>query len=661
MKTQNALEPIGLHYAFLPSMEWDLAPGQIVVSTDERAVVQNKLLFSIRNPLGHPVVNFENPDQLTPQSDLPPITAGQQWPKPVDRLYLRFPWCSKPPVQCSGMLTTTGYSENVNCYPHENTREKWYTTRMSDPNLGIYWILFPRERAVNIDAGESIQFVVEGIITFINPNTHSEIYIKPNVAGYESSDEAVATVYLTDPPPQIKLRALTDNVLAGTDVSLVWSTLNAKRCRLSPVDGGEKDVPPQAPEGFTVRPLRTTTYKLEAFSPLGNSTSTSVTVNVRPVAIKSFTAEPASGVRVGDTVTLRWTTESAVSCEVTYIGEVCTDARNCGSGSNQVLPAIYTEYTLKAAGQDGPRERSVAVFPLPLGWSQPAESAPWKTFARPVTLMFAIQDGPAEMWLFAGGTGTANNPVFSSKNGEVWNPRNNNAPFSLRGNSGGAVFQKKMWLLGGEGVAGKLNDVWASADGVTWENIRPAAKIWSARAGFGCAAFKDKLWVMGGTGADGKLLRDVWSTTDGVNWQQEADARWSARAEFGVTIFQDRLWVLGGKVEGGSATNAVWSSVDGLQWNQEADGQWPARSNPSVQAIRKRLYLFGGASAAGEGLTTFYYLENGKWFNIAGPAWKDARRNLASIQYQEALWLLGGELSSGAANRQVWVYAPLLT
>jgi hypothetical protein len=660
---KSELDPIGLHYAFQLSTEWSLNPGQIVVSTDEQATVQNTLRFSIRNPTDYPVVNFENPDKLTPESELPPITAGQKWPKPVDRLYLRFPWCAKPPVQCNGMLTTTGYSENVRCEPDELTRARWYTQRMSDAKVGYYWILFPKDKTVSIGAGESIQFVIDGIITFINAGTTTEIYVKPNVAGYDDTEEAVAAVFLTNPPPQVKLGASADNVPAGTDVALRWQTLNAKGCTLSPIDGGEKPVPTQDPIGYIVRTLGTTTYTLKATSPLGLQTPATVTVHVKPVTIRSFQAVPATGVREGDEVKLNWATDSAVTCEILPdVGFVCSDARGCNTGQRGVRPAIYTEYTLTASGQSLPQKRSLTVFPLRVGWSQTTGNAPWNAIARPVTLLFAPGDDPPAMWLFAPGTGTLNNPVFWSRNGAVWTTATNKAPFSIRGNSGGAVFKGKMWLLGGQDNSGKLNDVWSTADGSAWERVNPTGIIWSPRAGFGCIFFKDKLWVLGGIGAAGQLLRDIWSTVDGAAWVQAGNAPWSPRGEFGIVVFQDRLWILGGRVEGGAGvTKEVWSSLDGVKWTQEDDGAWQPRSNPGVQAIRDRIYVCGGTSASGAGMSSFYYLQNGVWTSTQGPPWKTDRTNLSSIQYQDALWMLGGRLDSGPINQQVWVYAPILT
>ena len=41
-----------------------------------------------------------------------------------------------------------------------------------------------------------------------------------------------------------------------------------------------------------------------------------------------------------------------------------------------------------------------------------------------------------------------------------------------------------------------------------------------------------QLLVMGGTGSVGEYLNDVWATPDGLLWQQRATASWSARAAF---------------------------------------------------------------------------------------------------------------------------------
>jgi hypothetical protein len=356
------------------------------------------------------------------------------------------------------------------------------------------------------------------------------------------------------------------------------------------------------------------------------------------------------------------------------VGTVCVQAKGCSPGNTVVRPVGYTQYTLTASGQGLPQKRTVSLLPLRVGWSQIYDNAPWLTSARPVTLLFGAPEESPWMWLLAAGTGTMNNPVFRSRSGSAWETATNSAPFSQRGNSGGAVFLGKMWLLGGRTDSSSLNDIWSSPDGVAWTQVSPAGTIWSPRSDFGCAVFAGKLWVLGGLDASGQPLQDLWSTPDGTTWTQSGTAQWTARSAFGVALFGARLWILGGLTAVG-VVNQVWSSEDGVSWSQENDGTWSPRSNPCVQVIRDRLFLCGGTSAGGSGLNSLYYLKaGGTWTNTQGPPWKGDPINVGSMKFREALWLLGGgkpgsqealalpedPTGSLATNRQVWVYAPAL-
>jgi hypothetical protein len=73
-----------------------------------------------------------------------------------------------------------------------------------------------------------------------------------------------------------------------------------------------------------------------------------VTVNVLfPATITSFTATPST-ITAGQTVTLTWTTQHALSASIWGIGSVVAN------GSIQVTPTADTTYVLGAQGATGP-------------------------------------------------------------------------------------------------------------------------------------------------------------------------------------------------------------------------------------------------------------------------------------------------------------------
>ncbi|MBW3538599.1 hypothetical protein KY386_03870, partial [Candidatus Parcubacteria bacterium] len=139
--------------------------------------------------------------------------------------------------------------------------------------------------------------------------------------------------------------------------------------------------------------------------------------------------------------------------------------------------------------------------------------------------------------------------------GVSWTQTTSASAWSARRAHSTAVFNSKLWVLGGYDGAYK-NDVWSSSDGVTWTQATTAAP-WSARQHHTTVVFDNKLWVIGGY--DGATKNDVWSSSDGVTWTQAtAAAAWSARNKHASTVFDNKLWVLGGY--GGTYKNDVWSS-----------------------------------------------------------------------------------------------------
>lgn len=106
--------------------------------------------------------------------------------------------------------------------------------------------------------------------------------------------------------------------------------------------------------------------------------------------------------------------------------------------------------------------------------------------------------------------------------------------WSKRAGLAGAVFQDKMWIMGGRHGNTRYNDVWSSSDGSNWVQETSSAP-WSARHAFTCSAFADKLWVMGGK--DSTFLNDVWSSTNGVDWTQVTNSAHGKLAMFTKVSF----------------------------------------------------------------------------------------------------------------------------
>ena len=140
------------------------------------------------------------------------------------------------------------------------------------------------------------------------------------------------------------------------------------------------------------------------------------------------------------------------------------------------------------------------------------------------------------------------------------NPRQN-VPWGPRVLHHTVVFQKRIWIIGGQTLPGFVpsketfyRDIWNSTDGSTGEQIDPVEPYWLARGMIGGqAVFHDRIWILGGgtydTPATPKrnFYNDVWSSADGRNWTLDvATAPWPPRQYHDVAVFDNRLWVLEG-------------------------------------------------------------------------------------------------------------------
>jgi|LSQX01.1.fsa_nt_gb hypothetical protein len=240
-----------------------------------------------------------------------------------------------------------------------------------------------------------------------------------------------------------------------------------------------------------------------------------------------------------------------------------------------------------------------------LTWSLTTPSAGWRHGDLPTTV---AHDG--KMWLMGGWYrgrlegASASNEVWASADGATWECVNAAAPWSPRLGAAGVVFRDRIWLLGGgeryfDGDSGDLcNDVWHSADGVTWE-LATAQAPWAPRAFHAALVFNDRLWVFGGGDYLPEYLgyNDVWSSADGVEWTLETErAAWDSRIWFSAVVYRGCMWLLGGWANDPYRNfDDVWYSADGVQWHElKTKAIWSPRHEHSVWVFDDRIWLAAG-------------------------------------------------------------------
>lgn len=169
------------------------------------------------------------------------------------------------------------------------------------------------------------------------------------------------------------------------------------------------------------------------------------------------------------------------------------------------------------------------------------------------------------------------------------------------------VHDGKIWVIGGQTVPQFAKgdeifyrDVWTTTDGIEWSEVKPKEPFWPQRGMIGgSAVFKGRIWILGGGTYDTpkiptrKYFNDVWSSADGITWEQHtAAAPWAPRQYHDVAVWDDRLWVLEGF--GGANRNDVWHSADGVTWHELKNTPWAARHAASVYVHDGSLWMVAG-------------------------------------------------------------------
>lgn len=201
-------------------------------------------------------------------------------------------------------------------------------------------------------------------------------------------------------------------------------------------------------------------------------------------------------------------------------------------------------------------------------WTTVADSAPWKDRSAAGAAVFRDR-----MWVLGGGNASGIlNDVWSSSDGVNWILATAAAPWSARQIfSMIAVHRDRLWILGG-GVQNyhpfkTYRDVWSTADGKTWTRATDEAP-WGGRVWSSAAAYRDRLWVFGGFQAEPNWtnLNDLWYSADGATWMElKTETIWSPRHEYSVYVFDGKLWMVAGNAW--PLTNDAWAlEIKGLSF-----------------------------------------------------------------------------------------------
>jgi hypothetical protein len=269
------------------------------------------------------------------------------------------------------------------------------------------------------------------------------------------------------------------------------------------------------------------------------------------------------------------------------------------------------------------------------------------------------------MWIFGGlgfaqqtpkTTFTSLNDAWVSENGKDWTQVSTNAP--ARSGHAMIAFNGKLWLVGGFASSwGKYkNDVWRSADGISWTCVTDSAAF-SPRIHHLCVAFNQRMWIIGGL-TRASHMNDVWSSTDGLLWEKAVDtAAFPARCFHSSLVFAEKMWVIGGRDNGYNPLNDVWYSVDGATWNPASpDADFSPRQGLTCLVHDDKMWIIGGYGFDASDMATDVWNSNDgtSWTQVSDSPGVAPRAFHSGLVSGNRMWVIAGMTGPSTLSNGVW-------
>ena len=250
-------------------------------------------------------------------------------------------------------------------------------------------------------------------------------------------------------------------------------------------------------------------------------------------------------------------------------------------------------WVVGGVGSSGGSDSDIWYSPDGLVWTRVASTT---GFSERFEHQMVSHDG--SLWV-VGGTptfGNRFNDIWRSADGLDWAEVTSSAGFSGRGQHQVVSHGGSLWLSGGVDGSGRLNDLWRSANGLDWTRVSPVS-VFSVRREHQMVSFGGSLWVIGGFVEKAGVVTpsdEVWRSADGVSWVRVSSsaAPMPRRADHQAVSYGGSLWVIGGfgPNESGSSDeikNDVWRSADGSSWVRAvSDAAFSARQGHQVVVFR---------------------------------------------------------------------------
>ncbi|MFO7669657.1 MAG: hypothetical protein R6W31_08375 [Bacteroidales bacterium] len=337
-------------------------------------------------------------------------------------------------------------------------------------------------------------------------------------------------------------------------------------------------------------------------------------------------------------------------------------------------------------------------------WKEVTKKAQWSNRSDHAAVAFQ-----GKLWIFGGYDGgrtrgdTYLEDIWNSADGKDWSLVTESAPWKGRQGHTVTVFNDgngdALYLVGGfevdeeTGYRQYTNDVWRSADGVTWIQIKqrsyPVDDMsldFMPRFNHSCLVARhqgtDYLYIMGGSTmleqADGvystHYFHDVWRSVNGMDWLRLDNNDFGQRSEHAACVDPStgRIYLQGGiysyqfdnedlQNQPGPDYYHLWYSDDGITWETEDEFNLVRAGHPMC-FYNNALWLFPGKDSKqyhlrfteGDQYFTYTRPEGEGWsLDSEGSAFS-ARHSYAVVDFEGKIWVLGGETANNGPNNDVW-------
>lgn len=252
-----------------------------------------------------------------------------------------------------------------------------------------------------------------------------------------------------------------------------------------------------------------------------------------------------------------------------------------------------------------------------------------------------------KIWVVGGdnySTSTIYQDVWYSEDGSNWTMASNSTPFTVRSNSSSLLKYETALCF----IDSFEKEVYFTYDGNNWylATSTPDFPNYTISKAF---VFNNKLWLLMGENI-GTSNFQLWSSTNGVVWNLESsDTGIVTRSNFDLTVYNNEIWLTSGFLGGSNNAGDLWKSNDGVNWTLVSEGAAQLNGH-KLEAFDDILWiLFGGTFNAYN-----YSKDGGITWEYVSESEITKRKNHTTVQFNDAIWLIGGRDNATHDSNDVW-------